>query len=290
MLNKSKKYYVPASSNWPLVGSFALFCLLDGLATWVHGDWFAYFLLLFGFIILLYMIHGWLGDVIRENRLGLSRDDQVERSFRLGVYWFMFSEAMFFGAMFGALFFIRVFTLPILGGAENITHIVLWPSFNAAWPLLQNPDPSAYIGSQVVISPWGIPLLSSCVILLSVITISLAYWAILKEFRRMSMVLQVVTILLGLFFLLLQANEYVSVNTVQGMTLASGIYATTYYVLTGFYAVHMTVGITILTVMLYRMKKHDFNKQNNFAFKAATWFWYFISILWLLVFVFVYWL
>ncbi|OGT53193.1 MAG: hypothetical protein A3E84_01005 [Gammaproteobacteria bacterium RIFCSPHIGHO2_12_FULL_42_13] len=290
MINKSKKYYVPASSNWPLVGSVALFLLLEALATWMHGDWIAPVLAVCGFLTLFYTLHGWLGDVIHENRTGLSRDGQIERSFRLGMYWLIFSEAMFFAAMFGALFYVRVFTLPALGSQESITHIVLWPGFNPTWPLLQNPNPSAYAGSNAIINPWGTPLLSSCVLLASVVSITLTYWALQNEYRKAMSILQLVTMCLGILFILLQILEYVSIYTVQGLTLASGIYATTFFMLTGFYVIYTVVGIVMLGVILYRMKKNDLNKQNDFSLKAVCYYWYFISVLWILLYVFVYWI
>src|SRR3990167_8290883 len=131
---KSTKYYLPAPSGWPVKASIAFFCLLAGVANWLHSLWFGSYLTLFGFVMLIYVMVGWFGEVIHENRTGLLQGKQVDHSFRYGMCWFIFSEVMFFGAFFGALFYVRVFALP--GLDSGATRVELWPQFHYVWPLL----------------------------------------------------------------------------------------------------------------------------------------------------------
>ncbi len=292
MIQKNKGYYLPSPSSWPLKGSIALICTLAGAANWIHEEWFGPYLFGFGFLMLIYMIYGWFGMVIRENRAGTLNNSQVDRSFRWGMCWFIFSEVMFFSAFFGALFFVRVISVPTLSGAGShiISHILLWPSFSAGWPSHANPNPSLFVAPQSVMEAWGIPALNTFILLTSGATITLAHWAILKNHRKTMLLGQLLTILLGISFLFFQAHEYTIAYLEKGLTLGSGIYGTTFFMLTGFHGLHVTIGTIGLCVIFYRMLRHDFNSHNHFAFEAVSWYWHFVDVVWLLLFVFVYWL
>lgn len=289
---KPEKYYLPSPSSWPIKGSIALICLTSGTANWLHGESFGPYLVLFGFLMLLYIIFGWFGTVIHENRVGLLRNKQVDRSFRWCMCWFIFSEVMFFGAFFGALFYVRIFAVPMLGGAGShvVSHILLWPDFQAAWPMLKNPNPFSYIGPQSVMEAWGIPAMNTLILLTSGVTVTIAHWSIIKNRRATMLIFQLLTILLGVSFLILQAHEYTTAYLEKGLTLGSGIYGTTFFMLTGFHGLHVTIGTIGLCVIFYRMIKRDFNPHNHFAFEAVSWYWHFVDVVWLLLFIFVYWL
>lgn len=287
---QKNKYYLPSPSSWPLKGSIALICMTVGAANWMHNVWFGPYLLLFGFCFLIYMIQGWFGMVIRENRQGLLSDKQVDRSFRWGMCWFIFSEVMFFGAFFGALFYVRMYVVPILGGSEELSHTVLWPEFKATWPLLKNPNPGAFAGPESVMDTWGVPALNTLILLSSGVTITIAHWSLIKNHYKTMIVGQAATVLLGIMFLIMQAREYGEAYMEKGLTLASGIYGTTFFMLTGFHGLHVTIGTIGLIVILYRMLKRDFNPHNHFAFEAISWYWHFVDVVWLLLFIFVYWI
>lgn len=287
-------YYLPSPSYWPIIGSIAIFCLLVGAANWLHGNHIGPVLFVAGAIILAVMLFGWFGTVIRETRAGLLEDPQVDRSFRWGMAWFIFSEVMFFGAFFGALFYARVLSIPWLGGegsnAAVMTHLLLWPSFTQAWPLYQTPNPALFQGPVEVMKAWSIPAVNTAILLSSGVTITIAHWGVLKN-RRIQMILaQLVTILLGISFLCLQAHEYWEAYTRLDLKLSAGIYGTTFFMLTGFHGLHVTIGTIMLIVILWRMLKGDFNSQEHFGFEAASWYWHFVDVVWLLLFVFVYWL
>jgi cytochrome c oxidase subunit III len=292
MKEKSDKYYLPSPSSWPAKGCLALVCVFAGAANWLHDVWIGPYLFGFGFLILLYMIFGWFGLVIQENRQGLLDSPQVNRSFRWCMCWFIFSEVMFFGAFFGALFYVRVIVLPSLGGTGShiVNHLVNWPSFQASWPLLKNPNPSTYIGPQSVMEAWGIPAINTLILLTSGVTITIAHWSLLKNNRKTMLISQLATILLGISFLFLQGHEYTIAYLEKGLTLGSGIYGTTFFMLTGFHGLHVTIGTIGLIAVFYRMLRKDFNPHNHFAFEAVSWYWHFVDVVWLLLFVFVYWI
>lgn len=288
----SQKYYLPSPSSWPIKGSIALICIVTGAANWLHEESFGPYLLLFGFLMLFYIVYGWFGTVIRENRAGLLQDPQVDRSFRWGMVWFIFSEVMFFGAFFGALFYIRAVVIPILGGhTHDVTsHLLLWPDFQSTWPLLKNPGQNAFVGPSSVMDAWGIPALNTLILLTSGVTITIAHWSLLKNHRKTMLIAQLATILLGISFLVMQGHEYAEAYLEKGLTLGSGIYGTTFFMLTGFHGLHVTIGTIGLIVVFYRMLIKDFNPHNHFAFEAVSWYWHFVDVVWLLLFIFVYWM
>jgi len=292
MIQKIKGYYLPAPSSWPLKGCIALICLLAGAANWMHDSSLGPYLVAFGFAMLFYTIYGWFGTVIKENRKGLLQDPQVDRSFRWGMCWFIFSEVMFFGAFFGALFYVRLAVIPAISGAgaHMTEHVLLWPTFQATWPLLKNPNPSAFIGPESVMNTWGVPALNTLILLTSGVTITIAHWSLLKNHRKTMLISQLLTVLLGISFLCMQAIEYGEAYMEKGLTLASGIYGTTFFMLTGFHGLHVTIGTIGLIVIMYRMLRYDFNPHNHFAFEAVSWYWHFVDVVWLFLFVFVYWL
>lgn len=286
--NKPNKYYLPPPSSWPLKASIALISTFAGAANWLHDVWFGPYLFGFGLLMIFYILYGWFGTVITENRAGLLQSNQVDRSFRWGMCWFIFSEVMFFGAFFGALFYVRVISVPTLGGLDA-SHILLWPDFQAGWPLLKNPG-SSFMGPQSVMEAWGVPALNTFILLTSGVTITIAHWSLLKDRRLTMLFAQMATILLGVSFLILQGLEYTEAYVKKGLTLGSGIYGTTFFMLTGFHGLHVTIGTIGLCVILYRMIKRDFNPHHHFAFEAVSWYWHFVDVVWLLLFVFVYWM
>ncbi len=293
----STKYYLPEPSHWPLKGSIALFITMFGAVNWLHdshflGLEFGPYLFGLGILAVLYMMFGWFGTVIRENRAGLLSSKQVDHSFRWGMAWFIFSEVMFFGAFFAALFYSRLISVSVLGGDQAhyyLTHLIFWPNFQAHWPVLNNPNPAAFIAPKAVMETWGIPAINTLILLSSGGTVTIAHWALLKDRRQIMLVAQAATVVLGICFLSMQAHEYTIAYMEKGLTLASGIYGTTFFMLTGFHALHVTVGTIGLSVILYRMFKRDFSPTNHFAFEAIAWYWHFVDVVWLFLFIFVYW-
>lgn len=283
-------YYVPKPSHWPLVGSIGLTTTLVGAASWLHTDWYGAYIFFLGLIILATMMFGWFGQVIYENQKGLY-DLQVDRSFRWAMCWFIFSEVCFFGAFFGALFFSRFWTIPLLGGEIHpITHLTLWPDFQATWPLLKNPNNHIFAGAFEQMSPWGLAAVNTLILLTSGVTITWAHWALRLNKRNQLKYGMIATAGLGMLFLAMQASEYYEAYTQMNLTLDAGIYGTTFFMLTGFHGLHVTIGTIMLLVILYRCIKGHFTPERHFAFEAVAWYWHFVDVVWLFLFIFVYWL
>ncbi len=290
MSDTQSSYYLPQPSHWPITGSIGLFAVFIGAAVWLNGSGAGPWISLIGFGIVVYMLIGWFGTVIRESESGLY-NDQVDDSFRAGMIWFIFSEVMFFACFFGALFYARALSVPWLGGEGTgfLTNQFLWPGFVAEWPKYVMPDPSGFNVYEEVIPAWGIPAINTVILLASGVTITLAHWALKEGNRRGLCGWLLATIVLGLIFLGFQVEEYVHAYRDLNLTLASGIYGTTFFMLTGFHGLHVTLGVIMLTVILGRSIKGHFTGDNHFGFEAVAWYWHFVDVVWLLLFVTVYW-
>ncbi|GAB4393358.1 MAG: cytochrome c oxidase subunit 3 [Gammaproteobacteria bacterium] len=283
-------YYLPEPSYWPIVGSIGLFLLMAGFANWLHHNWYGSYMFFLGALTLIYMMFGWFGTVIRENEQHLY-DMQVDRSYRWAMSWFIFSEVMFFGAFFGALFYARIFSVPQLGGEFNaLTNYLLWPDFKATWPLLTNPDNLQFFGAHKPMGAWGLPAINTLILLTSGITVTWAHWGLKKNKRNHLIIGLLLTVILGASFLYLQAHEYAEAYHEYGLQLSSGIYGTTFFMLTGFHGAHVTIGTIMLFVILLRCIRGHFNPERHFAFEAVSWYWHFVDVVWLFLFIFVYWL
>ena len=289
-----QSYYVPEQSKWPIIATVGLGVMLYGLASIMvssnqgestTGDWVVFGV---GTLIMIYMLFGWFGNVIEESRKGLY-SAQMDRSFRWGMSWFIFSEVMFFAAFFGALFYVRTFAIPWLGGeGDRGSSNMLWEGFQANWPLLQNPDPGQYPPPEGVISAWGLPLLNTILLVTSSFTVTVAHHALKKEQRGKVKIWLGATILLALVFLFFQAEEYVEAYRDLDLTLTSGIYGSTFFMLTGFHGAHVILGTLMLVIMFVRVQKGHFTPDSHFGFEAASWYWHFVDVVWLGLFIFVY--
>jgi cytochrome c oxidase subunit 3 len=286
MSHDQATYYVPHGSHWPIVGSFGLLFTVGGAALWLNEWDGGRFIMFGGIALLLVMMFGWFGTVIRESLKGFY-NKQVDTSFRMGMMWFIFSEVMFFAAFFGALFYARALSVPWLGGEGHgaLTNFYLWPNFSPAWPTNGPGD----IGGQFeTMAPWGIPLLNTLLLLSSGVTITIAHHALRAGNRKVLMIFLALTIILGFTFLGFQAHEYIEAYTKLNLTLGSGVYGSTFFMLTGFHGLHVTLGAIMLTVIWLRCAKGHFTKDHHFAFEAVAWYWHFVDVVWLGLFMFVY--
>jgi len=237
---------------------------------------------------MVYMLFGWFGSVIKESRSGLY-SPQMDRSFRWGMSWFIFSEVMFFAAFFGALFYARTFAIPWLGGeGDRGSSNMLWEGFQASWPLINTPDPQAYPPPEGVIGPWGLPLINTILLVTSSFTLTVSHHALKEDHRKKAKTWLAATIALALVFVFVQGYEYVHAYQDLGLTLQSGIYGSTFFMLTGFHGAHVILGTLMLVIMLARIQKGHFTADNHFGFEAAAWYWHFVDVVWLGLFVFVY--
>ena len=281
-------YYVPHGSHWPIVGSIGLFTTLVGAALWLEDVSIGHFIMPIGMLVIVFMMFGWFGTVIRESLAG-SYNEQVDRSFRWGMTWFIFSEVMFFAAFFGALFYARTFSLPWLGGEGKFlfTNLLLWRGFESAWP---TNGPAGIGGAFKSMEALGVPALNTAILLTSGLTVTISHWALKAGNNRKTSLFLLFTVLLGFSFVCLQGMEYHHAYTVQNLTLNSGIYGSTFFMLTGFHGLHVTIGAIMLTVVWLRVLRGHFTPQHHFAFEAVSWYWHFVDVVWLGLYIFVYWL
>jgi cytochrome c oxidase subunit 3 len=287
----SNQYYVPNPSPWPIITSFGLFALALGTVLLINkfaaGPW----LMLTGAAVIIYMMVRWFGQVIGESEAG-TYNPQVDRSFRWGMSWFIFSEVMFFAAFFGALLYVRQFSVPWIGDND-----LLWPGFDAHWPTA---GPKGPIGVEPDTLPgpnqfapmgaWGIPAINTLILLTSGVTVTWAHWGLLKNNRAQLITGLFMTVALGISFLALQIFEYAHAYMELGLTLKTGVYGATFFMLTGFHGMHVTMGTIMLMVILGRSIAGHFRPESHFAFEAVAWYWHFVDVVWLFLFIFVYWL
>ena len=279
-------YFVPHSSKWPFVGSIAMFVTMVGVASWLNDAAWGMWVFYAGLVMLSATLFMWFGDVIRESVSG-HYNRQVDVSFRMGMVWFIFSEVMFFAAFFGALFYARTLALPWLGGEGDgvMTNSLLWEGFSAAWP---SAGPGQVGGQFQTIPAWGLPLINTLILLTSGVTITIAHHALKAGNRKQLLIWLGATVLLGCTFLFYQAEEYIHAYKELNLTLGSGIYGSTFFMLTGFHGMHVTLGTIMLAIIWFRCAKGHFSKDNHFGFEAVAWYWHFVDVVWLGLFLFVY--
>ena len=278
-----RHYFVPQPMAWPVLGSTALFLMALGGVLVMNASMSGWVAIAAGVVLLLYMMLRWFGEVIAESEGG-KYHEREDMSFRWGMSWFIYSEVMFFAAFFGALFYMRVLSVPDLASLEH--RDTLWPGFARAWP-------SAGPGFEEKFSPmgaWGLPAINTLLLLLSGVTVTVAHWALKEGNRALLNLFLFLTIALGVAFLGVQAVEYGHAYADLNLKLTTGAYGSTFYMLTGFHGFHVTVGAIMLAVIFARCLKGHFNPDRHFAFEAVAWYWHFVDVVWLGLFIFVYWL
>jgi cytochrome c oxidase subunit 3 len=293
-------YYVPDNGWYPVWVAFGAFCLLAGFGFWLNdvkaGEDPSSLMMYVGGLILTLVLFFWFAKVIEENRKGLA-SEQLKRSYVWGMSWFIFSEVMFFAAFFGALFYARNFAVAWLGGEGDkaLTGDYLWPDFSAEWPVVNNPDSSLFTNPhESMASPgianWGsyLPFWNTVILLTSSVTVHFAHTAIKAQARTKLVMWLGLTVVLGIIFLILQAEEYIHAYQELGLTLSSGIYGSTFFLLTGFHGFHVTLGTFILLIQLLRAIKGHFTADDCFGFESASWYWHFVDVVWVCLFFFVY--
>jgi cytochrome c oxidase subunit 3 len=285
-------YFVPDASAYPFLCSIALFCIAMGGASYLNGYAFAPTLMSAGFLAMAVLLFIWFRKVIIESP---DYNMDVDKSFRMGMSWFIFSEVMFFAAFFGALYYIRTLAIPWLADTE-----LLWPGFEATWPstgplgaeLLAGVHPDATAVAEgtkfALVDPWHLPLYNTLLLLASSVTLTIAHHTLRAEKRTQTVLWLALTVVLGAFFLFLQVEEYIEAYTELGLTLGTGVYGSTFFLLTGFHGFHVTLGAFILLVVLIRYMKGHFNAEKHFAFEGGAWYWHFVDTVWVGLFIFVY--
>ena len=282
-------YFVPSPSGFPAMASLGLFCVILGAGQWVNGvGWGAYSLML-GLVIWLSTLFVWFRQAISESEGGLY-SERVDVSFRWSMSWFIFSEVMFFAAFFGALYWARVYSVPTLG---NLDHNVLWPDFKAIWPSAgggATASPAGTVEPFATMGPWPIPTINTAILLTSGLTLTIAHHAVIAGRRAKTIGWMWITVLLGITFVGFQAYEYIHAYSELNLKLSSGIFGSTFFMLTGFHGFHVFVGMLMLLFITLRLQKGHFTPERHFGFEGAAWYWHFVDVVWLGLYFLVYWL
>ncbi|MGH6611180.1 MAG: cytochrome c oxidase subunit 3 [Burkholderiaceae bacterium] len=276
-------YFIPAPSQWPIVGSIAMAFTMFGAAMVVNHNSIGWIPLGIGLATLIYMFIGWFAIVSRESEGG-DYNRKVDVSFRWGMSWFIFSEVMFFASFFGALFYARLISAPLLG---DFDHKLLWPDFVTTWP---HGGPAGTIEPFTTIGPFWLPTINTALLLSSGVTITISHHALRANHRARAILWLAITIVLGVTFLGVQAYEYGHAYSDLNLKLSSGIFGSTFFMLTGFHGFHVFLGAAMLSVILLRLIRGHFTPEQHFGFEGAAWYWHFVDVVWIGLYICVYWL
>jgi cytochrome c oxidase subunit 3 len=282
-------YFVPGPSRHPVMAAIGLFFVILGAAEWINGaDWGKYSLM-FGLLFWWVVLFQWFREAIGESQSGMY-GHKVDLSFRWSMSWFIFSEVMFFGAFFSALWWMRAHSVPALGSLDNA---VLWPDFKAVWPSMAagvTASPANIIEPFTTMTPFWLPTINTALLLSSGVTLTIAHHALQHGQRSKTIGFMWLTVLLGLVFLFVQGYEYFHAYSELNLKLSSGAYGSTFFLLTGFHGFHVFIGMLMLLFITLRLMKGHFTADRHFGFEGAAWYWHFVDVVWLGLYILVYWL
>lgn len=282
-------YYVPHASRHPAMAALGLFFVILGAGQWVNGVEWGKYSLFFGLVFWLRVLYQWFGDAITESEGG-QYGRKIDLSYRWSMSWFIFSEVMFFGAFFSALWWARVHSVPMLG---NLDNALLWPDFKAVWPTAAagvTASPAGIIEPFQTMTPFWLPTINTALLLTSGVTLTIAHHALIENKRDTTIKFMWLTVLLGLVFLFVQGYEYAHAYSDMNLKLSSGVYGSTFYMLTGFHGFHVFLGMLMLLVITLRLQKGHFTADKHFGFEGAAWYWHFVDVVWLGLYILVYWM
>ena len=282
-------YFIPQPSRHPVLVATAMLLVIFGAGQWVNGASWGKFFVFGGLALWAVIMFQWFSQAIGESE-GHLYSDRVDVSFRWSMSWFIFSEVMFFAAFFGALYWARVHALPMLG---NLDHQVLWPDFKAVWPSAGGgvtASPAGTVEPFQTMGPFWLPTINTALLLSSGVTLTFAHHALLASQRTKTIVLMWITVILGATFVGVQAYEYMHAYQDLNLKLSSGIFGSTFFMLTGFHGFHVLVGMLMLLFITLRIMKGHFTPQRHFGFEGAAWYWHFVDVVWLGLYILVYWL
>ena len=282
-------YFVPGPSRHPVMASIGLFFVILGAGQWINGHEWGMYSLAFGMLWWLTVLYQWFSESIRESEGG-QYGHKIDLSYRWSMSWFIFSDVMFFGAFFTALWWARSHSVPALGSLENA---LLWPDFKAVWPSIQagaTAAPAGTVEPFQTVGPFWLPTINTALLLTSGVTLTIAHHALVAGQRSKTIAFMWLTVLLGLVFLFVQGYEYYHLYTDLNLKMSSGIFGSTFFMLTGFHGFHVFLGMLMLFFITLRLQKGHFTPQRHFGFEGAAWYWHFVDVVWLGLYVLVYWM
>ena len=287
--NSAPYYFVPAASRHPALAAAGLFFVILGASQWINGHEWGMYSLAFGMMGWLFVLYQWFRDAVAESEGGLY-GHKIDLSFRWSMSWFIFSEVMFFGAFFTALWWARSHSVPSLGSLDNA---LLWPGFKAVWPSLAagaTAAPGGLVEPFETVGPFWLPTINTALLLTSGVTLTIAHHALRAGHRAQTLGFMWVTVILGVVFLGVQGYEYHHLYSELNLKLTSGVYGSTFFMLTGFHGFHVFIGMLMLLFITLRLMKGHFTADKHFGFEGAAWYWHFVDVVWLGLYTLVYWM
>nr|AMW67793.1 cytochrome c oxidase subunit III [Chasmoptera huttii] len=258
MSTQNHPYHLVDYSPWPLTGAIAAMVTTSGMVKWFHM--FDNSLLIIGIIIMIFTMIQWWRDVVRESTLQGLHTSYVISGLRWGMILFIISEIFFFISFFWAFFHSSLSPTVEIG--------LMWPPVGI-----------------IPFNPIEIPLLNTVILLSSGVTITWAHHSLMNNNYTQTAQSLFFTILLGLYFTILQAYEYVEAP----FTIADSVYGSTFFMATGFHGLHVIIGTTFLMVCFFRHINFHFSSNHHFGFEAAAWYWHFVDVVWLFLYISIYW-
>ncbi len=281
-------YFVPGPSRHPAMAALGLFFVIMGAGQWVNGAGWGAYSVAFGLAFWAIVLFQWFRDSVAESESG-QYGRKIDLSFRWSMSWFIFSEVMFFGAFFTALWWARTHSVPALGNIENA---LLWPDFASVWPSMQagaTASPGGIVEPFQTMGPFWLPTINTALLLTSGVTLTIAHHALQAGNRGKTIAFMWMTVLLGITFLGVQGYEYFHAYTELNLKLSSGVFGSTFFMLTGFHGFHVFVGMLMLLFITLRLHSGHFTAQRHFGFEGAAWYWHFVDVVWLGLYILVYW-
>lgn len=245
-------------SPWPLTGAIRTFTLVSGLVKWFHQ--YNRNLLILGLIITLLTIYQWWRDISREGTFQGLHTICVINGLKWGIILFIISEIFFFLSFFWSFFHRRL--------SPNVELGINWPPIGIS-----------------TFNPFQIPLLNTIILLSSGISVTWAHHSLIENNFSQTYISLIITILLGVYFTILQAYEYIEAS----FSIADSIYGSTFFIATGFHGLHVLIGTIFLLICLLRHINHHFSSSHHFGFEAAAWYWHFVDVVWLFLYISIYW-
>nr|YP_006460139.1 cytochrome c oxidase subunit III [Papilio bianor]AEI26107.1 cytochrome c oxidase subunit III [Papilio bianor] len=257
-MNYNHPFHLVNYSPWPLTGAIGVMTLVTGMVKWFHE--FNMSLMILGYMIILLTMYQWWRDICREGTYQGYHTILVSKGLRWGMILFIISEVFFFISFFWAFFHSSL--------SPNIDIGAMWP------PMSITP-----------FNPFQIPLLNTIILITSGISVTWAHHAIMQNNFSQTTQGLFITVMLGIYFTILQAYEYIEAP----FTIADSIYGSTFFMATGFHGLHVIIGTIFLLICLLRHLFTHFSNNHHFGFEAAAWYWHFVDVVWLFLYISIYW-
>nr|YP_009743945.1 cytochrome c oxidase subunit III [Protambulyx ockendeni]QIE12716.1 cytochrome c oxidase subunit III [Protambulyx ockendeni] len=251
-------YHLVDYSPWPLTSAIGVLTLVTGMMKWFHN--FNMNLLILGYIITILTMIQWWRDICREGTYQGKHTILVIKGLRWGMILFIVSEIFFFVSFFWAFFHSSL--------SPNIEVGAMWPPMGI-FPF----------------NPFQIPLLNTIILISSGVTVTWTHHALMETNHTQMMQSLFLTIMLGIYFTILQTYEYLEAP----FSIADGIYGSTFFMATGFHGLHVIIGTIFLIVCFTRQLNKHFSNKHHFGFEAAAWYWHFVDVVWLFLYISIYW-